>query len=292
VRDIDNPTARPEKAFGSWNRRSTSSAGGTTDSVAVCVDVPIEPVRTIVPGDAEETTETGATADIAPPGTAVDDVTLATDGSLLTSWMTAPPRGAGLASETESCELPPGIAHEGARLRPAISGDGAGTTVRFAMAVAAPALAVKVTGVSVATGAVVTLNEAVVLVAETETTAGAAATAGFDDVSVTAVPPAHAGAAIVTDPATVRPPTALGTPSVRLVTSTTGSTRRVVQAEKPRSVTVIDTAVATVTEPAVTANVALLAPSGTTTDAGTEASPESELETRTVRPPAGAASLR
>jgi len=194
--------------------------------------------------------------------------------------------------ETCSWELPPAIAHGGVRRRPSTSGGGAGTTVRLAAAVAAPALAEMETVVSAATAPVVTLNEAVLPPAGIVTTVGTDATPGFDDESATAVPPDHAGAPIVTVPATDRPPMVLGDPSVRLVTSTTGSTRSSVHAEKPRSVTVIETGVAVVTRPVVTGNVAVLAPSGMRTDAGTEARPESELETRTGRPPTGAASLR
>ena len=142
------------------------------------------------------------------------------------------------------------------------SGGGVGTTggftVRFAVADTPPAFAEMETGVLEATATVVTVNEAIDRPLRDENGAGTEATAGFDETRSTATPPAPAGASIVTVPATGVPPTTLGAPSVRLVTSTMGSTRRLVRAEKPRSVTVIVTGVPNVRDPAVTENVALL----------------------------------
>ena len=80
------------------------------------------------------------------------------------------------------------------------------------MAVAAPALAEMETVVSEATAPVVTLNEAVLPPAGIVTTVGTDATPGFDDESATAVPPDHAGAPMVTVPATDRPPKVAGGP--------------------------------------------------------------------------------
>jgi hypothetical protein len=106
------------------------------------------------------------------------------------------------------------------------------------------------------------------------------------DVSVTTVPPAGAGTAIWMLPWTVVPPTTEVGEKDR-VTWLFESTVNVAVADWPPNVPVIVTAVSVPTFTVVTANVAVVAPAATVTEAGTF--PAALLDDRvTVDPPGGA----
>ena len=81
----DIQTELPASTGEYLHQKVRSSAGGTIDSTTVRDDTPTDPVKTTVPGSAEEATVTEVLADIAPPGTETDGATLTTDGSPLTS---------------------------------------------------------------------------------------------------------------------------------------------------------------------------------------------------------------
>jgi len=81
----DIQTELPASTGEYLHQKVRSSAGGTIERTAVRDDTPTDPVRTTVPGSAEDATVAEVVAEIAPPGTETAGATLTTDGSPLTS---------------------------------------------------------------------------------------------------------------------------------------------------------------------------------------------------------------
>src|SRR5262245_1462259 len=157
-----------------------------------------------------------------------------------------------------------------------------------------PLVAATVTTVVLATVVVVTGNVAVVAPVGTVTPGGVDATVESAE-SDTGTPPAGAGALNVTVPVEVDPPVMLEGLSVSDVSvdvgggGEPGSTHRTGWSPLPSLQTVSCTGVDAVTGPVVTVNVALLAPAGIVTDAGTDATDGLPLVSVYTCPPAGAA---
>jgi hypothetical protein len=224
---------------------------------------------------------------VAPAATVTLAGTVATAVLFDASVTTAPPAGAAAASVTVPVEfaLPPtrlvglSVSPEGV----------SGVTVRVAVRVVPPALAVTETAVLAATAEVVTVNVAVVAPAATVTLAGTVATVVLFDASVTTAPPAGAAAASVTVPVEFTvPPTTLVGLSVS-PEGVSGVTVRVAVRVVPPALAVTETAVLAATAEVVTVNVAVVAPAATVTLGGTAATPVLFDASVTTAPPAGAA---
>lgn len=160
---------------------------------------------------------------------------------------------------------------------PGVGGGAGGVTVRVAVRLTPPKLAVIVTGVEAVTLDVVMANVAVVAPAATVTEGGTAAALPLLE-SMTAAPPAGAAALSVTVPVADAPPETLEGETARVDSvavpgggGAPGSTQSTGCSPFPSLHTVSITGVDTDTECVVTVNVALLAPAGTVTLAGTDA---------------------
>src|SRR5262245_11246827 len=170
-----------------------------------------------------------------------------------------------------------------------------GVTVSVAVLDTAFETAVSVTAVDVATEEVVTANVALVAPAGTVTLAGTEASAAFALERLTSAPPAGAPEVRVTVPWDGLPPTTLAGLTLtaeRLAGGGTGFTVSVAVLVTALKTAVIVTGVDAATEVVVTAKVALVAPAGTVTLAGTEATVAFALESVTSAPPAGAPEVR
>jgi hypothetical protein len=106
----------------------------------------------------------------------------------------------------------------------------AGFTVKAAVLVTPPALAVIVTDTDAVTGDVATVNPALVAPAATVTLAGTVATAVLLLESVTTVPPEGAAAVSVTVPLTELPPVTLAEPRVSALKAGAGALGETVSA--------------------------------------------------------------
>src|SRR5215471_15145507 len=144
-----------------------------------------------------------------------------------------------------------------------------------------------VTAVATFTALVVIVKVAVVALAGTVTEAGTVAALRLLLASVTTAPPAGAALPSVTVPVLPLPPvTAVG----KTLTLTSGGfSVSVTILDAPTHVAVMLACVTTVTAFVVTANVALVAPAATVTEAGTVAALMLLLVSVTTAPPAGAA---
>jgi hypothetical protein len=145
---------------------------------------------------------------LAPAGTVTEDGTAATEESLDDKETTIPPLGAGpLTTTVPTEELPP------VRLAGAIESDArvGGTTVRDAVSVVPLDVAVMVTEADAATGAVATVNVALVAPAGTVTAGGTLATEGSLLDKETTAPPLGAALLKLMMPVEEAPPvTVLG----------------------------------------------------------------------------------
>lgn len=172
-----------------------------------------------------------------------------------------------------------------------------GATVNVAVLVTPPALAVIVTGVDVATVAVVIGNVALLAPCATVTLPGTVAAAVLLRASVTAKPPVGAGAVSVTVPCDAFPP-------VTLVGLTDSAERDAANGGADGGVTVSDavrvappydpvivTPVDAATDGVVIVNVALVLPAATVTLAGVLVAAVLLLASVTTAPPVGAAAV-
>jgi len=219
-----------------------------------------------------------------PAGTVTVAGTLAL-GSALPSPTTAPPVGAGPFRVTVPvAEVPPSTGF-GLKDRAATA---SGLTVRGAVAVV-PQVADRVIDAAVATGTVLTGKMAVVAPAGTVTEAGTVAIAGALLASWTDTPAAPAGAGSVTVPTAAAPPSTLAGATDSDVTETWTSESRT-ELEPPPKWAVMSIWEAADTGAVVIGKVAVTAPAGTVTLAGTATKDGELLERGTARPPAGAGS--
>jgi len=263
---------------------SEAGTGGRMVSAAVCVD-PKDPEMVAVVKAATAPVATVNVALVAPAGT----VTLpATDAApaLLESETTAPPAGAGPFRVAVPVEGDPPVTLVGLKASAESTG---GMTVNEAVCVD-PKDPEMVAVVEAATAMVATVNVALVAPAGTVTLPGTDAAAALLE-SETAAPPAGAGAFKVAVPVEGDPPVTLAglTASAESAGGITVSDA-VCDAPLP-SVAEIATAVDAATAVVVTVKVALEAPAGTVTLAGTEATAALLLERVTVAPPARAGPL-
>jgi hypothetical protein len=126
---------------------------------------------------------------------------------LLVSVTTAPPVGAAAVNVTVPSELVPPVTLVGFKeTEEIVTGIATGLTVKGALALLVPKVAVMVTGVTVVTAVVVTENVAVACPAATVTLAGTAATGVLLLPSVTTNPPFGATPVSVTVPVDPVPP--------------------------------------------------------------------------------------
>jgi hypothetical protein len=197
----------------------------------------------------------------------------------LESETVMPPVGAGTAIVTVPWLVWPLRIEAGVRLT--LVGT-MGFTVRFAVTLAPPLEAVSTTGVVVVTVPAVAVKVAVVAPCATVTEAGTEA-AAFELERVTRMPPAGAGAAIVTVPCVVCElkiaPEVSATP-----VGTIGLTVKLALRLTPPLDAVIAALVIEVTVPAVAVKLAVIAPGATVTEPGTDAA-ALELESVRVTPP-------
>jgi hypothetical protein len=173
---------------------------------------------------------------------------------------------------------------------------GWGFTVRVAVRVTPPALAVIVTGVDAVTALVVIAKGAFIAPCGTDTLAGTGAAALLLD-RETARPPAGAGDVSVTVPCDEAPPVTLAGFTATADSDgggggaggvTVNDALRAVPPNAPLIVSEVDA----VTDTVLAGNVALKAPAGTVTLAGTVAAPVLLLDSVTTAPPEGAALVR
>ena len=167
-------------------------------------------------------------------------------------------------------------------------------TVRVAVLVTVPALAVIVTGVDVVTALVPIANVAVVAPCATVTLAGTVATEVLLLESDTTNPPDGAAAVSVTVPCDPFPPTTdvgLTETAESAAGGGTGVTVNVAVRVAVPALAVIVTGVDVVTALVPIANVAVVAPCATVTLAGTVATDVLLLESDTANPPVGAAAV-
>src|SRR5262245_18168997 len=190
---------------GSW-----PAACGLTVSVAVRVAPPPTPVIVTVVVLATVLVETVNVALVAPEATVTLAGTVAALVLELESVTTSPPAGAALVSVAVPVEELPPVTPVGlSEIELRLAGGGTGFTVRVAVRVFAPCVAVIVTAVEVATELVETAKVAVVAPEATVTLAGTVAMLVFELDSDTASPPAGAALVSVTVPLAPLPPTTL-----------------------------------------------------------------------------------
>ena len=228
-----------------------------------------------------------------PACTVTLDGTVATDVLLLESVTTAPPEGAAAVRVTVPVDLFPPLTMVGFRVSEESVTVAGGVMVREACTELLPRVAVITAVVVVVTDVVVTVNEAVVAPAVTVTLPGTLAEELLL-AKLTTVPPAGAALLKVTVPRDALPPRTLLGFNVSEETVTVDAGVMVMEAWAvllPRAA-VITTAVLLRTPDLVrTVKVALVAPAGTVTLAGTRAN-ELLLLNPTTTPPDGAAALR
>jgi hypothetical protein len=169
----------------------------------------------------------------------------------------------------------------------------AGVTPSVNARVAEPCAARMSTDVLVETGLVETVNEAVSAPAGTVTLPGTVAIDVSSLDSVTTIPPAVAGAVRLTVPVADEPPvTESGLMNRLLSVGLFVFTVSVAVRDTPPALAVMTDPLVLVVVPAVIVNVALVAPAGTVTLAGTVAAVVFPLVSETTTPPAGAAALK
>ena len=174
---------------------------------------------------------------------------------------------------------------------------GGGFTVRVAVRVMPPAFAVIVTGVDAVTALVAIAKVALVAPWATDTPAGTVAAALTLD-RETAKPPVGAGDVSVTVPCDEAPPVTLAGFTATVESDAGGGgagggvTVSVALRAVPPNAPLIVRDVDAVTDAVLTVNVALKAPAGTVTLAGTVAAVVLPLDSVTTAPPEGAALVR
>ncbi|PWB65156.1 MAG: hypothetical protein C3F14_05800, partial [Deltaproteobacteria bacterium] len=227
---------------------------------------------------------------VEPAATTTVDGTVAVDVLLLVNDTEAPPAGAGPFSVTVPVETVPPFTVVGLK----DSDDSEGRfTVRVEERVTPLNEAEMVAVVEEETGKVVIGKVAVLLPPATVTFAGTVAAVSLLLVKDTTIPPAGADAESVTVPVEPFPPVTEEGERERedSVGGGSGKTVSVEDRVTPPYSPEIDTAVEAVTGRVATANVALVAPAATVTDAGTVAAAVLSLDRDTSAPPAGAAPL-
>ena len=230
---------------------------------------------------------------VAPLATVTLAATAAAPGLLLESDTSAPPLGACPLNVTVPVDGVPPVTLAGFTLTDERVGNGTtGRTVSVAVRVTPFSVAEMVTEVCVSTGLVLTVKFAVVAPARTVTLAGTVATLVLLLESATTIPPVGADPLKVTVPVEDVPPIGFAglRPSAVSVGAggvTVSEAVRVV----PPSVAEMVTEVDAVTELVLTVKVAVVAPAGTVTLAGTVAMLVLLLESDTTVPPLGADAL-
>jgi hypothetical protein len=264
---------------------------GLTDRLVGRIGFTVKPVLTLTP--LREAVSTAVVVAVTVPADAVNEAVVApcatvteagndTDGLELESATVMPPVGAGAAIVTVPCAVCPLRIVVGVRVRPT---GRIGFTVKLALRLVPPSEAVRTAVVIEVTVPAVAVKEAVVAPCSTVTEAGTD-TAWFELESAIVTPPAGAGAEMVTVPCVVCPLTMEFELSEKAI-GTIGFTVKLALTLTPPPDAVRTTAVIEVTVPAVAVKVALFAPCGTVTDAGTETD-ALELESAIAMPPAGA----
>jgi len=143
---------------------------------------------------------------VLPSGTVTLDGMVTTAGVSLLSVTIAPPLGATPLKVTAPWDVVPPVTLVGLTERVINNG---GFTVRVAVLVTPPYVAVMATGAEAVTGVVLIVNVALVPPSGTVTLAGTVTIVGFPLLSVTTAPPLGAGLINVTVPLDVPPPVTL-----------------------------------------------------------------------------------
>ena len=251
-----------------------SEAGGDTVNTALRVAPPNVPLTV---ADVEALTGVVLTVNVAvvaPAATVTLAGTVAAAVLLLESDTTAPPLGAAALKVTVPVEEAPPTTLVGLTVTAESADAAGGVTVSVALRFTPAYAAVMVTGVELATVVVVIPKAALAAPPATVTVAGTPAALLLLDRAMTA-PPDGAGPLSVTVPCDCAPPATLEGLTASDASVATpggpGSTQRIGWSPFPALHTVIITGVDIATLLVVTVNVALLAPAGTVTLAGTDA---------------------
>lgn len=211
---------------------------------------------------------------------------VATFVSELASVMTRPAAGAFPESQTVPVEGAPATRLKGLRVMDARM---AGSTVKVPLLMTPPYVPEMVMATESPTPTVGIVNEAEVELAGTVTLAGTEATVGSELVRATVRPPAGAAVAIVTVPVALSPPEMTAGVTETLVrVEGSGVTTRVAQRPDTLYHAPMETLVVETTGYVVTGKLALVAPAGIVTPAGTVATEVRELPRVRLSPPNGA----
>lgn len=248
------------------NVRLVKTGGGVIVSVAANDVVPSLAVIVALVNVMTVDVATVNVDDVAPANT----VTLAGTTSLElfdVNVTTEPPVGAGASSVTVPIDVPPPRTLVGSNVTLASADDG--VMVSTVVTVAVPSFAVTVAEVAAVTAVVVAVNVANEAPAGTVTLAGTTALVELD-VNVTIDPPVPACPVSVTVPIEGFPPrTEAG--AIETLSSEAGVIVRLAVADWSLEVAVITAEVLAATPVVVIVNVAVVAPLGTVTNAGTTA---------------------
>jgi hypothetical protein len=265
-------------------RATEFSPGGVTVKDAVTLIPEYEAVIVTAVWDATGIVVTVKAAVELPAGTVTAEGTVAA-ALLLLSDTLVPPAGAGPARVTVPEEDVPPVTDPGLTATEPIA---TGVTVKSAVLVLVPYIAVIVTVAGAATGSAETENVAVVEPPATVTDAGTVAAAVLLLLNDTDAPAAGAGAESVTVPVELDPPLADVGLSVNRESPagvTVRSAVRVTLSKVAPIVSVVEEATASVD----TLKVAVVEPAPTVTVPGTVAAAVLLLDSDTAIPPAGAA---
>lgn len=197
----------------------------------------------------------------------------------------SPPAGAGPLSVTVPVEAVPPTTEVG--FTATVVSVGA-STVKVALAVLAPTVAVMIAGVFVPTAVVVALKVAAKFPAVTVTEAGTV-TAALPELSITTVPPVGAAVPIVAVPVEEVPPITVVGFNVSVTVIVASIVRVAVELAPLSAAVIVWVLVCEVPGAVVTVKVPVVAPAAIVTVAGGVASPMLEDDRAIDRPPVGAA---